>query len=97
MSDRANLPMSSRVAIVTAAAQGVGKAIALRLATDGLDIVVADLPGKQKRLDLVAQEINKAGRKSVVFVGELCEEEDAERIVNATVREFGGVDVVGCT
>lgn len=57
----------SRVAIVTGAAQGIGRAIALRLADDGLDIAVSDLASQSALLETLAAGIRAKGRKSRGF------------------------------
>ena len=86
---------SVRVAIVTGAAQGIGRAIALRLAADGLDVVVNDLPAKAKELDTLVEEITAHKRQSLAVVGDMSQESDVERLVNVTVEKLGGLDVVG--
>lgn len=83
-----------RVAIVTGAARGIGKSIALRLAEDGLDVAINDMADKKDLLENVAEEIRKIGRQSLTFYGDVSQEEDVVALVNKTVAELGGVDVV---
>ncbi|KAH7922291.1 hypothetical protein BV22DRAFT_667027 [Leucogyrophana mollusca] len=47
---------------VCGAAQGIGRATALRLADDGLDVAISDLPSQRSKLDAVAEEIRAKGR-----------------------------------
>ena len=84
----------TRVAIVTGAAQGFGEAIALRLADDGLDVAVVDLPSKRGQLEAVAKAIRVKGRRCLVLVGDMSVEEDVATIVDKTAGELGGLDVV---
>lgn len=86
---------TSRVAIVTGAAQGIGRAIALRLADDGLDVAVADLPSQQKELDSLVEEIT-VGKKqrALAVVGDVTKEVDVQHVVNMTVAQLGSLDVV---
>lgn len=87
--------MTTRVALVTGAAQGIGRAIALRLAADGLDVAVDDVPHKSHLLDGVVQEISEIGRKAIAFKYDVTKEDDVKQMVEDTVRELGRLDVVG--
>ncbi|KAL1750493.1 hypothetical protein FB107DRAFT_223817 [Schizophyllum commune] len=85
---------SMRVAIVTGAARGIGRAIALQLADDGLDIALNDLPTTGKQLDEVRAEVEAKGRRTLVVVGDVSSEPDVERLVDETVNHFGRLDVM---
>lgn len=82
------------VAIVTGAARGIGRGIALRLADDGFDVTVNDIPAHQALLDEVVSLINAKGKKGLAVVGDVSVEADVERLVGETVKELGGVDVM---
>ncbi|KDN38354.1 hypothetical protein RSAG8_09558, partial [Rhizoctonia solani AG-8 WAC10335] len=84
----------TKVAIVTGAAQGIGRAVALRLAADGMDIAILDLPSKQASLERVACEIQTTGRKSLTLFADVSKEQEVQDAVNRTVGIFGGLDVV---
>jgi NAD(P)-dependent dehydrogenase (short-subunit alcohol dehydrogenase family) len=88
--------MTSRgVAIVTGAAQNIGKSISLKLAEDGYNVTLNDLPSKQALLDDVAKEIReKSGKKAIVVPGDVSKEEDVAALVDTAVKELGGLDVV---
>ncbi|KAM5542607.1 hypothetical protein V8D89_003568 [Ganoderma adspersum] len=85
---------TSRVAIVTGAAQGIGEAIALRLADDGIDVVVNDLPRKSDQLDGVVKAIQAKGRRAAAVVGDATVESDVVALVDTAVKEFGGLDIM---
>lgn len=85
---------TTRVAVITGAAQGIGKAIALRLANDGYDISLNDIPPQLERLNQVKEEIEAKGRKVHVVLGDVSVEADVQRIVDDTASTFGSVDVV---
>ena len=75
--------------IVTGAAQGIGRAIALRLAEDGYDIAINDLAHQAAALDSLAEEIKSKGRKMVTIIADISDEEEVQNMVNRTVEELG--------
>lgn len=84
----------TRVAIVTGAAQGIGRSIALRLAADGLDVAVNDVESQKQALDAVVSEIQAKGRKAVALTADVSSEEDVKNMVEKTVEHLGRLDVV---
>ena len=82
------------VAVVTGAAQGIGRAIALRLATDGFNVVVSDLASKQDLLDTLVDEIKAKGGKALVQSTDVTKEDEIVKLVDRAVQELGGIDVV---
>ena len=85
--------MTTRVALVTGAARGIGRAIALRLAEDGLDVAVNDLPNTSE-LDDVVREIKSKGRRSVAVPADVSLEDDVEKIIQQVVQKLGSLDIV---
>lgn len=85
--------MTTKVALVTGAARGIGRAIALRLAGDGLDVAVNDLPNTPELNDVV-REIENKGRRSLAVPADVSLEEDVEKIIQQVVQKLGGLDVV---
>ncbi|KAG1824566.1 NAD(P)-binding protein [Suillus subaureus] len=83
-----------RVALITGAAQGIGRAIALRLAEDGLDITITDLKLQRTNLDSVADKVRATGRRCLVLECDISQEEEVQRMVQATVQEFNSLDVM---
>lgn len=85
--------MTTKVALVTGAARGIGRAIALRLAGDGLDVAVNDLPNTPE-LDDVVREIENKGRRSFPVLADVSLEEDVEKIIQQVVQKLGSLDVM---
>ena len=85
---------AARIAIVTGAAQGIGESIALRLADDGVDVAVFDLPAKQDQLNALVKKIQEKGRRSFAVVGDVSVEADVVAMIEKTVQTLGGLDIV---
>ncbi|KAL1746127.1 hypothetical protein HDZ31DRAFT_34857 [Schizophyllum fasciatum] len=84
----------SRVALVTGAAQGIGKAIALRLARDGLSVGLNDIHSKKGELNAVAQEIKERGGRAAIFLGDVAVQQNVQTMIDGTVQELGGLHVM---
>ncbi|KAH7915523.1 NAD(P)-binding protein [Hygrophoropsis aurantiaca] len=91
---------SKGVALITGAGQGIGRAIALRLASDGFDIALSDIHTNLTKLEAVAAEIRSEsgdkGRITRVYTtpADVTIEDDVRAMVESTVQELGGLDVV---
>jgi len=84
----------TRVGIVTGAAQGIGRSIALKLATDGIDVGVNDISSKQDELKKLVEEIEAMGRKAIAIPGDVSKEAEVQDMVKKTVDALGGLDVM---
>ena len=78
-------------AIVTGAARGLGKAVALTLAEAGADVAVADF---REEVEETARETRELGRKSIAVRTDVREAEQVEHMVQAALAEFGKVDIM---
>ncbi|OCH91281.1 NAD-P-binding protein [Obba rivulosa] len=85
---------STRVALVSGAAQGLGLAIALRLAEDGLDVAVNDIASKSEELKKVVADIEAKGRRSIAVTADVSSEEEVKAMVEKVAKELGGLDVM---
>ncbi|KAF9464297.1 NAD-binding protein [Collybia nuda] len=86
---------SQQVAIITGAADGIGKAVALRLASDGYDVIVADLPRQRVLIDAVAEQVKATtGRKAISYQVDITKEDQVKAMIENTVKNLGGLDVM---
>lgn len=79
-------------AIVTGAAMGIGRAVAERLAADGVRLVLVDLAAD--KLEVVADALRKDGAEVVTLVGSTADPATADRAAAAAKAHFGGLDML---
>lgn len=84
--------LDGRVAVVTGAGNGLGRAEALALAAAGARLVLNDLPGDP--VDAVAAEIRDGGGQAIVCPGDVAEWSTGEALLTAAVDTFGSLDVL---
>ena len=86
------MDLTDKVAIVTGAGQGIGRAIALRLAGAGATVVVAEL--NRKVGETVAKEIEALGCKSLVIEADVSKLDQVQRMAQQTLETFNQIDIL---
>ena len=86
------MDLTDKVAIVTGAGQGIGRAIALRLAGAGATVVVAEL--NRKVGETVAKEIEALGCKSLVIEVDVSKLDQVQRMAQQTLETFNQIDIL---
>ena len=85
---------ASKVALVTGAARGIGRGIAVRLAADGLDIAVNDIEENENELEGVAESVREAGRRALAVTADVSDADEVEGMVGRVADELGRLDVM---
>ena len=86
------LKLKGRVALITGAAQGIGKSIALLLAQNGADIVVSDI--NLERAEETAKEIESIGSQAMAIKVDVANLKNVEQMVEAILEKFGKIDIL---
>ncbi|KAG2136959.1 uncharacterized protein EDB93DRAFT_1168041, partial [Suillus bovinus] len=88
------MSISKGIALITGSAQGIGRSVALRLARDGFDVALNDLPHKDAKLGLVATEIESLGRQACIVPADVTVDKQVKEMVDGAVTKLGGLDVM---
>jgi NAD(P)-dependent dehydrogenase (short-subunit alcohol dehydrogenase family) len=83
--------LHGKTALVTGAAHGIGRAIALALAANGADVAVNDLPDAGQG---TVEEVRGMGKRAVFLPADVSKQEEVEPMVAAAEREFGAIDIL---
>lgn len=84
--------MGNKVALVTGSGRGIGRAVALKLASEGARVVVNDLD--EGPANEAITEIKEAGGEAVACVGSVTADDFADRFIKTAIDRFGGIDVI---
>jgi 3-oxoacyl-[acyl-carrier protein] reductase len=84
--------LKSKVAVITGAARGIGRAIALRFAEHGAHVALVDLD--PKALEETSQECAAHGVTARAYTASVAKEEDITRVMDCVVRDFGSLDIL---
>jgi 3-oxoacyl-[acyl-carrier protein] reductase len=86
------MSLSGRVALVTGASQGIGRACAVKLANAGATVAVA--ARNQEKLNELVKQIASGGGKAAAFVMDVADEEQIKAAFKAAIAQFGKIDIL---
>ncbi|MEK6681169.1 MAG: 3-oxoacyl-[acyl-carrier-protein] reductase [Nitrospirota bacterium] len=86
------MDLKGKVALVTGAAQGIGKEIALALARAGADVVISDV--NLEGAEVAAKEIEAIGCKSLAVKVNVANFSEVDEMINKTIEKFGRIDIL---
>ena len=89
----ASSSLGGRVALVTGAGKRMGRSVALRLASEGADVVI-NYRGSKSEAEQVAAQIQAAGRRAVTLQGDVSKRADVAAMFDAVEKEFGRLDIL---
>src|SRR2546430_14294914 len=93
--DYSSFQLTDKIAIVTGASQGIGRAIALGLAQAGAHLVLAKYPGpRMNEIEELQHEIEALGRKAMIVITDVNKVEDCRSLIEKTAAAFGRVDIL---
>ncbi|MFL0799345.1 MAG: SDR family oxidoreductase [Agarilytica sp.] len=84
--------LADKVALITGAGRGIGKEIALKLASEGAKIVLNDLDADPA--NAVVKEITSAGGEAMAYVGSVSEKDFGQRFIDAALKHYGAIDII---
>jgi len=84
--------LDGKVALITGSGRGIGRAVALKLASEGAHIVVNDLDPEPA--EATVQQIRASGGEAIACIGSVTEADFGDRLVKAALEGFGGIDIV---
>jgi len=86
--------LEGKVALITGADSGIGRAVAVLYAKEGADVAVVYLPSEQRDAEETRAAVEDTGRECLLIPGDLSEAEFCEEAVERTVKEFDHLDIL---
>lgn len=85
--------LDGKTAVVTGASRGIGRAIALQLASEGANVVV-NFSGSEQKASEVVQEIQNLGSQAIAVQANISDSDSVQQLMNAALEQFGAIDIL---
>jgi NAD(P)-dependent dehydrogenase (short-subunit alcohol dehydrogenase family) len=85
--------LKDKIAVITGADSGIGRAVALAYAREGADVLVAYLSEHEDARE-TQRLVESAGRRCVLFAGDIGHAENCRKLIATAVKEFGRIDIL---
>ncbi|MFX0197919.1 MAG: SDR family NAD(P)-dependent oxidoreductase, partial [Candidatus Hodarchaeota archaeon] len=85
--------LKDKVALITGASRGIGKAIGLTFAKEGADVIVNYVKNKEKARETV-DEVGKIGRRAIAIQADIADKAEVFSMVNKAIKEFCRIDIL---
>jgi len=89
-----SLLIGGKTAIVTGGSSGIGRAICIKFAREGADVIANYIKGCEKNAQGVIEEIKKIGQKSRAIQADVGIMNEVENLVKESIKEFGHIDIL---
>jgi len=86
------MKIDNKIALVTGAAQGIGRGIAIEYAKHGANLMITDI--NMEKLQEVCEEIKVLGRKCIALQGDVSKSKDVLQVVSEAIAEYGRIDIL---
>ena len=86
--------LTGKKTLITGGDSGIGRAVAIAFAREGADVAIVHLPNEEDDARETTKWVEQAGRKAVAIAADIRDEQQCRRLVEQTVQELGGLDVL---
>lgn len=87
------MTLPNKIAVVTGASKGIGRAIAIRFAKEGADVLI-NYCTDRNGANITAREVQETGRKALIVQGDVSKSSDVNKMVELGLRTFGRIDIL---
>ena len=86
--------LQGKAALITGGDSGIGRAVAIAFAREGADVLISYLPEEESDAQITREAVERAGRRCLAMPGDIREEAQCQRLVDAAIENFGRLDVL---